>query len=104
MIYDDDEPTLFDLPYQHHSDTSRAAAMEAMADAPTWRGRVLRLLREAEGGLTDEEIQARLHMNPSTERPRRIELVNFGLVKDSGATKTTRSGRAAVIWIAGGQG
>ncbi len=98
-----DEPTLFeqaDLPYQHHSETSKAAALQAEADAPTWRGRVLRLLRETEAGLTDEEIQARLHMNPSTERPRRIELVNMRLVEDSGATKMTRSGRAAVIWVA----
>jgi hypothetical protein len=85
-------------PYQSHSTTSKAAAVEAQASAATQRGRVFRLLRESNGGLTDEEIQIQLRMNPSTERPRRIELVNSGMVQDSGATRATRSGRSAVIW------
>jgi hypothetical protein len=61
------------------------------------RGRVLELLREC-GPLTDEEMQVRLEMNPSTQRPRRIELVGMGLVVDSGTTRKTRSGRSAVAW------
>ena len=46
---------------------------------------------------TDEEIATQLAMNPSTVRPRRIELVRRGLVVEDG-TRRTRSGRMAVIW------
>jgi hypothetical protein len=51
-------------------------------------------------GATDEEIQDILGMNPSTQRPRRVELVDAGLIRDSGATRKTRSGRPAVVWVA----
>jgi hypothetical protein len=52
------------------------------------------------GEATDEEIQDFLSMNPSTERPRRIELWKAGLIEDSGHTRQTKSGRAAAIWRA----
>lgn len=61
--------------------------------------RVLELLRENTSGLTDEEMQHRLRMNPSTQRPRRIELVRRGLVIEAGTRKTS-SGRMAVVWRA----
>ena len=61
--------------------------------------RVLELLRENTAGLTDEEMQHRLRMNPSTQRPRRIELVRRGLVVEAGMRKTS-SGRMAVVWKA----
>lgn len=85
------------LPFQAHSDTSRHAAHDAKPAAPTQRAAVLRLLSTS-NGLTDEEIQKRLEMNPSTERPRRIELVNAGLVRDSGRCAKTTSGRWATVW------
>lgn len=92
-----DEPP----PYQKHSDTSKAAAVAMLADATTLRAQVLQLLTRADaGGATDEEIQTALKMNPSTQRPRRIELVGMGLVRDSGNRRKTRSGRYAVVWIA----
>ena len=59
--------------------------------------RVLELLRENTAGLTDEEMQHRLRMNPSTQRPRRIELVAKGMIVQAGEGKT-RSGRRAVKW------
>lgn len=46
---------------------------------------------------TDEEIATQLAMNPSTVRPRRIELVRRGLVVEDGARRTT-SGRMATVW------
>jgi hypothetical protein len=49
-------------------------------------------------GATDEEIQTALDMNPSTQRPRRVELVDQGLIQDSGRTRLTRSKRAAAVW------
>lgn len=48
-------------------------------------------------GATDEDMQTALAMNPSTQRPRRIELVRRGLVVKVGEHKT-RSGRRAAAW------
>ena len=59
--------------------------------------RVLELLQATPGGLTDEEMQRRLGMNPSTQRPRRIELARRGLVVECG-TRRTASGRNASVW------
>jgi hypothetical protein len=59
--------------------------------------RVLELLAATPGGLTDEEMQTRLGMNPSTQRPRRIELERRGLVVEAG-TRKTASGRNASVW------
>ncbi len=90
-----DEP---DLPYQRHSETSREAAEEALPNAGTQRRKVFDLIRSYDDGLTDEEVQRLLSMNPSTQRPRRIELVKAGKVVDSGVTRLTVSGRSAVVW------
>lgn len=48
-------------------------------------------------GATDEEMQTALGMNPSTQRPRRIELVRRGLVVEDG-TRATTSRRMASVW------
>jgi len=50
-------------------------------------------------GWTDEELQIQLTWNPSTERPRRIELMDYGFVYDSGRTRRTHSNRKAVVWV-----
>jgi transcription initiation factor IIE alpha subunit len=59
--------------------------------------RVLELLQATPEGLTDEEMQRRLGMNPSTQRPRRIELARRGLIV-TGGTRKTASGRNADVW------
>ena len=59
--------------------------------------RVLELLQATPEGLTDEEMARRLGMNPSTQRPRRIELARRGLVVTCG-TRRTASGRNADVW------
>jgi transcription initiation factor IIE alpha subunit len=61
--------------------------------------RVLELLAATPEGLTDEEMQRRLQMNPSTQRPRRIELSRLGMVVEAG-TRKTASGRKASVWQA----
>ena len=86
-----------DLPFVRHSLTSELAAVQAEPASHTQRRRVLDLLRRCVG-LTDEQIQKALDMNPSTQRPRRIELVKAGFVVDSGLTARTVSGRLATIW------
>jgi hypothetical protein len=84
-----------------HSATSVAAAEAIKPSTTTLRARVLRYLRECGAvGATDEEMQSDLHMNPSTQRPRRGELVDMGAVRDSGRTRLTRSGRKATVWEA----
>lgn len=83
------------------SSTSLSAAIAIEASANSLRGRTYRMLvRRGSNGATDHEIQHLSGMNPSTQRPRRIELVERGLVKDSGITRPTPSGRSAVVWIA----
>jgi hypothetical protein len=91
-----------DLLYVHGSQTSREAA-ESMADQrATLRQLVYRYIYNRKlYGATDEEAQLALGMNPSTQRPRRIELRDrYNLVRDSGDWRYTKSGRRAVVWVA----
>ena len=79
------------------SATSAAAADSLTAKSLTrMHLQVLHYL-EQHGPATDVEMQAALGMNPSTQRPRRIELVRRGLVVEAGE-KRTRSGRRATAW------
>ena len=72
---------LFAAPAQQHSVTSRAAA-DSMDRATL--NRLQRLIydfvADQPGGATDEEIARACSLNPSTARPRRIELERRGLV------------------------
>lgn len=96
-----DQPDLFDLKYVRGSETSKEAAIAAEPNAGTQRRLVLDALRwQRTFGLTDHEMQEDLQMNPSTQRPRRVELVKAGLVKESGRFRLTPSGRRAVVWVA----
>ena len=90
---------LFSAPYQPHSETSKAAAeMLEPAFLNRLQLQVLFFLRErGEIGATDEEIQRALSMNPSTERPRRVELQRRGLITTTKKRKTS-SGRLAAVW------
>lgn len=87
--------SIFDAPYQAHSQTSQQAARQIADKAPSLRQRVLDALTACP--MTDEQIANHLGLNPSTARPRRIELVQRGLVEEVGVT-ITASGRKAVIW------
>lgn len=85
-------------PAVQSSPTSMAAA-DAIGDRlnTLQRSVVAFLKARGEHGATDEEIAAGLQMNPSTARPRRIELVRRGLVVEAG-TRKTKSGRYATAW------
>ncbi len=87
-----------DLPFQRHSQTSQAAAESIAPKAATLRAQVLEFIR-ARGPVTDEEIADGLKLNPSTARPRRVELSNRRLIVKSGIG-TNRSGRSAACWKA----
>jgi hypothetical protein len=87
-------------PFIRHSDTSRRAAIELVGKEAK-----LALVRDwiracDVTGCTDEEGYTALGMNPSTYRPRRIDLVDkYGVVVDSGRRRLTASGRSAVVWV-----
>jgi hypothetical protein len=94
-----------DLPLFAQRPPSVAGSVTSAAAADSLDGetlnamqrRVLQLLQATPGGLTDEEMQRRLDMNPSTQRPRRIELARRGLVVEAG-TRRAASGRLATVW------
>lgn len=73
------------------ADSLEPATLNAM------QRRVYEFLASRPDGATDEEMQTALGMNPSTQRPRRIELQRRGLVVEAGE-KRTRSGRKATSW------
>jgi hypothetical protein len=81
------------------SGTSKDAARKIERPRTALRIRVYEFIAQS-GGVTDEEIQIALDMNPSTERPRRVELVEANLVRDSSTRRRTKSGRWAVVWTA----
>ncbi len=87
------------IAYQGHSTTSERAAQQIAGSVDTMRRMILASL-QAHGPMSDEQLQIGLSINPSTERPRRIELCKLGLVRDSGLTGKTRSGRACTLWVA----
>lgn len=93
---------LFDRPApnppHNGTPTSAAAAQSIKLAASTQRWCIMDLLKSSPEGLTDEEIQDLSGMSPSSERPRRGELVDMGKVRDTGRTKPTKSGRMAILW------
>jgi transcription initiation factor IIE alpha subunit len=76
-----------------------AAAADSLTPATlnALQKRVLDFISRRPSGATDEEIANELEMNPSTVRPRRIELARRGLIVEGGSRRTT-SGRMAVVW------
>jgi hypothetical protein len=87
--------------YQAHSKTSKAAAFNAQPKSGTKRAILLDFIqRQRHLGATDEEMQSSLPMNPNTQRPRRVELVQGLWVVDSGRTRKTMGGDEAVVWVA----
>lgn len=89
------------------SDTARRAAIQAHPRTGTQRERILNaLLARPVSGLTDEEIGDVLRMNPSSVRPRRVELAHGGWVqakvdRDGNLMeRLTRSGVRAQVWTA----
>lgn len=85
------------MKYQVHSRESYDAAISMMDSAENLRGRVFRFIRSMPEGATDEQIQHGLDMNPSTQRPRRVELAEMGVICSEGKRETA-SGRSAAVW------
>lgn len=92
---------MIETPFQKHSSTSRSAA-EAIANvAHTFKAKVYEAIAKAgERGMTDEECARSLLLDPNTQRPRRVKLVEEKLVVDSGQRRQTLGGRKAIVWVA----
>jgi transcription initiation factor IIE alpha subunit len=90
----DDRPGLV---RNDHPDTSRQAAELVLPKSGTQRRKVYDLICRW-GEATDSEIQRALGMNGNTERPRRVELVRQGLIKDSGH-RIAENGREMILWV-----
>ena len=76
--------------------TSYEAAEKMAGKAGTKRRNVLIALGHNPKGLTDKELQALLHMDGSTERPRRIELHRAKLIHAIGERHV--HGTRQVVW------
>lgn len=88
------------MKYQRHSSTSKAAAASIVGSLNAQQSRVQAALAKAGlHGMTDQEMQRSLGMAENTQRPRRIELMDRGLVIDSGRKRKTISKRNATVWI-----
>lgn len=103
MRRDDDDPTLFDLPYRAPAmrqvrNSVAAANLVTERWARSAQARLIRVLGDAHpDAMTDEEMAEAADMNPSTQRPRRIELHGRGLIVAGGIGRT-RAGREATLW------
>jgi len=85
-------------PFVHHSQTSQDASK---IPAPTLQSRrkdVLEAIAKFPNGLTDLEISEVTGIDGSSARPRRVELLEDGLIESAG-TRKARSGRQATVWI-----
>lgn len=90
-------------PAARNRPTSVAAAARIEPAVGGLEKRVLQAIVDSPAGLTDEQLQQRLHLKGNTQRPRRVRLLELGLVRDSGERRETESGGSAVVWISTGK-
>lgn len=88
------------IPYVKTSETSKQAAETMRERAPRVRTLVLNhIASKGREGTTDEAGEGETGIPPRTYAPRRKELVDLGLVLDSGQRRKNKSGRTATVWI-----
>ena len=90
------QKSLFDAPYQRSSPTSREAADAIRSKVPALQQRVLDFIRE-NGPVTDSAIIEGLGIAPNSIRPRRIELMHLGVIRQEGIVRQD-NGRNAATW------
>jgi len=90
------------LPYQSHSETSKAAAVKK-TDAKADRKIILTMIiARGANGLTNDEISQRLGHDSSFYSPRLIELERSKKILKLKSTRKTRKERKANIYVAVG--
>lgn len=88
----------------NHHKNKKSTSIEALGSIESFtdqmRARVAAFIRQRKHrGTTDKEIQEALDMNGDTQRPRRWELMEEGLVKDSGERRFHYSLRSSIVWV-----
>jgi hypothetical protein len=79
--------------------TTKAAALKVLPRTGTQRAEVLdAIIGAGVSGMTDAELQRSLTMNPNTERPRRVELVEGGWITDSGQRRVSAGADLSIVW------
>lgn len=82
-------------------DTEVAAARFVLPRSGTQRRLVYdHIVQAGEHGATDEEIQQALGLHHNSQTPRRLELVQAGLIEDSGRRRTGHSTVPSIVWVA----
>jgi len=92
------KPPVRQRPYQRTDTSIDAAAEISNGRAEKVRIRVLAELRMKPQ--TDQELASKLGVPENTIRPRRVELVDNGMVRDSGERRLTKAKRKAIVWEA----
>lgn len=94
-------PAAVDDPYARPgaTPTSNAAAVKVLPKTGTQRRAIFDALVSAAhaGGATDPELSRHLGLSGNSVRPRRGELVEMGLVEDSGRTRLY-AGNPHIVW------
>ena len=94
------------VPYQAHSDTSKAAAKSNTSIAGWQEEIVMISMEQYPKGLTDEQIYNYLintkfitaDTKDSSIRRARVGLVDKGLIIDTGERRELKSGRMGTVW------
>lgn len=80
--------------------TSRAAARAALPNTGTKRRKVFDFIRlQGDHGATDAEIIAGLGMAHQSVGPRRLELLEAGLIAPADKQRATPTGVMAMVWV-----
>jgi hypothetical protein len=83
--------------------TQVQAALRALPSSGSKRGVLLAMFQSIHrvngGGYTDDELARYTTWGLNTIRPRRLELVEAGWVRDSGETRPTQGGSPAIVWV-----
>jgi len=83
-----------------HPDTAHEAARMILPRSGTLRRKVYDfIVDQGYYGATDDGIRAHRSMIGNTERPRRVELVDESLIRDSGVRRVSQ-GRRRIVWVA----
>ena len=98
-LFDEDYPDYLyngKPPFEAGSDTSRQAAEAIRIPSGKMRQRIAALF--VDGPKTIEEIEHLTGYRHQSAGPRVRELVQAGVLEDTGTTRPTASGRGATVW------
>tara|TARA_R110000796_G_scaffold115530_1_gene227621 strand:+ start:242 stop:556 length:315 start_codon:yes stop_codon:yes gene_type:complete len=95
----EDVGTLKKMVRRNAPQTSIDAAKSVLKVVREIHEHVLEYAREQQKGFTDEEMNKHFNTYRSTYRARRSELVEMGLITNSGNKRSMDNGRMAIVWV-----